>query len=144
MIFVEYVLFVYYFGEMLNFEFEQKIGKYLCCIQQVDGGWLLFIDGVLNISVSVKVYFVLKVIGDDENVEYMQCVCCVIYVMGGVEMLNVFMCIQFVLYGVILWCVVLMMLVEIMLLLQWFLFYLLKVLYWVCIVIVLLFVLNVK
>ncbi|KVV30970.1 squalene--hopene cyclase [Burkholderia cepacia] len=140
----EYVLLVHYLGETPNVELEQKIGKYLRRIQQADGGWPLFTDGAPNISASVKAYFALKVIGDDENAEHMQRGRRAIHAMGGAEMSNVFTRIQLALYGAIPWRAVPMMPVEIMLLPQWFPFHLSKVSYWARTVIVPLLVLNAK
>ncbi|RQT38206.1 squalene--hopene cyclase [Burkholderia cepacia] len=140
----EYVLLVHYLGETPNVELEQKIGKYLRRIQQADGGWPLFTDGAPNISASVKAYFALKVIGDDENAEHMRRARRAIHAMGGAEMSNVFTRIQLALYGAIPWRAVPMMPVEIMLLPQWFPFHLSKVSYWARTVIVPLLVLNAK
>ncbi|MBU9587569.1 squalene--hopene cyclase [Burkholderia multivorans] len=140
----EYVLLVHYLGETPNLELEQKIGRYLRRIQQADGGWPLFTDGAPNISASVKAYFALKVIGDDENAEHMQRARRAIDAMGGAEMSNVFTRIQLALYGAIPWRAVPMMPVEIMLLPQWFPFHLSKVSYWARTVIVPLLVLNAK
>ncbi|OXI21229.1 squalene--hopene cyclase [Burkholderia sp. AU15512] len=140
----EYVLLVHYLGETPNLELEQKIGKYLRRIQQADGGWPLFTDGAPNISASVKAYFALKVIGDDENAEHMLRARRAIHAMGGAEMSNVFTRIQLALYGAIPWRAVPMMPVEIMLLPQWFPFHLSKVSYWARTVIVPLLVLNAK
>ncbi|WP_261540055.1 squalene--hopene cyclase [Burkholderia multivorans] len=140
----EYVLLVHYLGETPNLELEQKIGRYLRRIQQADGGWPLFTDGAPNISASVKAYFALKVIGDDENAEHMQRARRAIRAMGGAEMSNVFTRIQLALYGAIPWRAVPMMPVEIMLLPQWFPFHLSKVSYWARTVIVPLLVLNAK
>ncbi|PRE50622.1 squalene--hopene cyclase [Burkholderia multivorans] len=140
----EYVLLVHYLGETPNLELEQKIGRYLRRIQQADGGWPLFTDGAPNISASVKAYFALKVIGDDESAEHMQRARRAIHAMGGAEMSNVFTRIQLALYGAIPWRAVPMMPVEIMLLPQWFPFHLSKVSYWARTVIVPLLVLNAK
>ncbi|GBH23894.1 squalene--hopene cyclase [Burkholderia vietnamiensis] len=140
----EYVLLVHFLGETPNLELEQKIGRYLRRIQQADGGWPLFTDGAPNVSASVKAYFALKVIGDDENAEHMQRARRAIHAMGGAEMSNVFTRIQLALFGAIPWRAVPMMPVEIMLLPQWFPFHLSKVSYWARTVIVPLLVLNAK
>ncbi|KVE35665.1 squalene--hopene cyclase [Burkholderia sp. TSV86] len=140
----EYVLLVHYLGETPNIELERKIARYLRRIQQPDGGWPLFADGAPNISASVKAYFALKVIGDDENAEHMQRARRAIHAMGGAEMSNVFTRIQLALYGVVPWYAVPMMPVEVMLLPQWFPFHLSKVSYWARTVIVPLLVLNAK
>jgi len=84
----EYVLLVHYLGERPDLELERKIGRYLRRIQQSDGGWPLFTDGAPNVSASVKAYFALKVIGDDEEAEHMQRARRAIHAMGGAEMSN--------------------------------------------------------
>ncbi len=140
----EYVLLVHYLGETPNLELEQKIARYLRRIQQADGGWPLFTDGAPNVSASVKAYFALKMIGDDENAEHMQRARRAIHALGGAEMSNVFTRIQLALFGVVPWHAVPMMPVEIMLLPQWFPFHLSKVSYWARTVIVPLLVLNAK
>jgi len=140
----EYILLVHYLGETPNLELEQKIGRYLRRIQQQDGGWPLFTDGAPNISASVKAYFALKMIGDDENAEHMQRARKAIHAMGGAEMSNVFTRIQLALFGAMPWRAVPMMPVEIMLLPKWFPFHLSKVSYWARTVIVPLLVMNAK
>ena len=65
----EYVLMVHYFAEEPDLELERKIGVYLRRIQGAHGGWPLFHDGDFDMSASVKAYFALKMIGDDENAE---------------------------------------------------------------------------
>ncbi|WDD91066.1 squalene--hopene cyclase [Burkholderia sp. FERM BP-3421] len=140
----EYVLLVHYLGETPNLELEQKIARYLRRIQQADGGWPLFTDGAPNVSASVKAYFALKMIGDDEDAEHMQRARRAIHAMGGAEMSNVFTRIQLALFGVVPWHAVPMMPAEIMLLPQWFPFHLSKVSYWARTVIVPLLVLNAK
>ena len=138
----EYVLLVHYLGETPNLELEQKIGKYLRRIQQADGGWPLFTDGAPNISASVKAYFALKVIGDDENAERT----CNVRAAPSTRWAapdRVFTRIQLALAARFRGAVP-MMPVEIMLLPQWFPFHLSKVSYWARTVIVPLLVLNAK
>lgn len=140
----EYVLLVHYLGETPNLELEQKIARYLRRLQLPGGGWPLFTDGAPNISASVKAYFALKMIGDDENAEHMQRARQAIHAMGGAEMSNVFTRVQLALYGMVSWYAVPMMPPEIMLLPQWFPFHLSKVSYWARTVIVPLLVLAAK
>lgn len=142
MIIVEYILMMY-FMDWIDDVCQEKMVCYLCVNQWFDmyGVWDLYVDGVLDVLCSVKVYFVLKVVGDSEQVLYMICVCDVILKFGGVVCLNVFICILFVMFGQVLWCVVLFMLIEFVLFLKWVLILMYKVVYWVCMMMVLLLVL---
>ena len=138
----EYVLLVHYLGETPDHEFERKIARYLRRTQRIEGGWPLFEGGAANVSASVKTYFALKMIGDEEGADHMKRARRAILEMGGAEMSNVFTRIQLALYGNMPWSAVPMMPVEIMLLPKWFPFHLSKVSYWARTVIVPLLVLN--
>jgi len=140
----EYVLLVHYLGETASDELEQKIARYLRRIQLENGGWPLFTDGAMDVSASVKAYFALKMIGDDENAEHMARARQAILGAGGAEAVNVFTRVLLALFGVVTWHAVPMMPVEIMLLPRWFPFHLSKVSYWARTVIVPLLVLNAK
>jgi squalene-hopene/tetraprenyl-beta-curcumene cyclase len=140
----EYVLLVHYLGETPNAELEQKIARYLRRIQLANGGWPLFTDGAMDVSASVKAYFALKMIGDDENAAHMVRARDAILAAGGAEAVNVFTRILLALFGVVTWHAVPMMPVEIMLLPKWFPFHLSKISYWARTVIVPLLVLNAK
>src|SRR5271167_1315080 len=67
----EYVLLVHYLAETPNLELERKIGVYLRRIQGAHGGWPLYHEGAFDISATVKVYFALKMIGDDVDAPHM-------------------------------------------------------------------------
>jgi squalene-hopene/tetraprenyl-beta-curcumene cyclase len=138
----EYVLLVHYLGETPDHELEQKIARYLRRTQGIKGGWPLFHGGAANVSASVKAYFALKMIGDEESADHMKRARRAILEMGGAEMSNVFTRIQLALYGNMPWSAVPMMPVEIMLLPKWFPFHLSKISYWARTVIVPLLVLN--
>jgi len=138
----EYVLLVHYLGETPDHELERKIARYLRRTQGIEGGWPLFEGGAANVSASVKAYFALKMIGDEEGADHMKRARRAILEMGGAEMSNVFTRIQLALYGNMPWSAVPMMPVEIMLLPKWFPFHLSKVSYWARTVIVPLLVLN--
>src|SRR5258708_2127462 len=68
----EYVLLVHYLGETPDHEFERKIARYLRRTQRIEGGWPLFEGGAANVSASVKTYFALKMIGDEEGADHMK------------------------------------------------------------------------
>ncbi|KMQ80972.1 Squalene--hopene cyclase [Candidatus Burkholderia pumila] len=140
----EYVLLVHYLGEEANVQLEEKIGRYLRRIQRADGGWPLFHDGAMDVSASVKAYFALKMIGDSPDAEHMVRAREAILAVGGAAKVNVFTRILLALFGVVSWCAVPMMPVEIMRLPMWFPFHLSKVSYWARTVIVPLLVLNAK
>ncbi|KNE76123.1 Squalene-hopene cyclase [Candidatus Burkholderia crenata] len=138
------MLLVHYLAETPNLELEAKIARYLRRIQRADGGWLLFTDGAMDVSVTVKAYFALKMIGDSPEAEHMQRARRAIRAAGGAEKANVFTRILLALFGVVSWRAVPMMPVEITLLPEWFPFHLSKVSYWARTVIVPLLVLNAK
>src|SRR5712672_4853264 len=84
----EYVLLVHYLGETPDHEFERKIARYLRRTQRIEGGWPLFEGGAANVSASVKTYFALKMIGDEEGADHMKRARRAILEMGGAEMSN--------------------------------------------------------
>ncbi|UDG82637.1 squalene--hopene cyclase [Candidatus Vallotia cooleyia] len=140
----EYVLMVHYLGETPDSILEKKIGTYLRRIQGKHGGWPLFHDGDFDMNVSVKAYFALKMIGDPPDAPHMKHAHDAILAHGGAAKSNVFTRILLALYGVLDWCAVPMMPVEIMLLPRWFPFHLSKVSYWSRTVLVPLLVLQAK
>ena len=140
----EYVLMRHYRAEPIDVELERKIGVYLRRVQGTHGGWPLFQDGDFNISASVKAYFALKMIGDDQNAAHMMRAREAILAHGGAATSNVFTRALLALYGEIPWRGVPVMPVEIMLLPRWFPFHLDKVSYWARTVLVPLLVLMTK
>ena len=140
----EYVLMRHYRAEPIDAELERKIAVYLRRVQGTHGGWPLFQDGDFNISASVKAYFALKMIGDDQNAAHMTRAREAILAHGGAATTNVFTRALLALYGEIPWRGVPVMPVEIMLLPRWFPFHLDKVSYWARTVLVPLLVLMTK
>jgi squalene-hopene/tetraprenyl-beta-curcumene cyclase len=138
----EYVLMRHYRGEPVDAELEGKIACYLRRIQSADGGWPLFHGGASDVSVSVKAYFALKMIGDLVDAPHMICARNWILAKGGAANSNVFTRNLLALYGAVPWRAVPVMPVEIMLLPRWFPFHLAKVSYWARTVLVPLMVLN--
>ena len=138
----EYVLMRHYLGESVAADLEAKIAVYLRRIQSGDGGWPLFHAGASNISVSVKAYYALKMIGDDIAAVHMQKARAWILAQGGAATANVFTRNLLALYGAIPWSGVPVMPVEIMHLPKWFPFHLDKISYWARTVLVPLTVLN--
>jgi squalene-hopene/tetraprenyl-beta-curcumene cyclase len=138
----EYVLMVHYLGEPADPALEASIANYLRRNQGLDGGWPLLHGGAFNASASVKAYFALKMIGDSPEAPHMAAARAAILAHGGAENSNVFTRTLLALYGVIPWCAVPLMPVEISLLPRWSPFHLSKVSYWTRTVVMPLLVLN--
>ena len=85
----EYVLMLRYLGEERP-ELEPKIANYLRSHQEEHGGWSLYPGGALNVSCSVKVYYALKLIGDDPREPHMRRARKAILSAGGAARSNVF------------------------------------------------------
>jgi squalene-hopene/tetraprenyl-beta-curcumene cyclase len=126
----EYVLLTHYRGESADPELERKISAYLMRVQGAHGGWPLFHDGDFNMSVSVKAYFALKMIGHAADAPHMRRAREAILARGGAANSNVFTRLLLALYGIVPWRAIPVMPVEIMLLPRWFPFHLSKISYW--------------
>ncbi|HET7662451.1 MAG TPA: squalene--hopene cyclase, partial [Rhodanobacteraceae bacterium] len=125
----EYVLMLHYFGEREP-ALEAKIGVYLRRRQGKDGGWPLYEAGAMDVSCSVKVYFALKLMGDDPDAEHMRRARKAIQARGGAARSNVFTRITLALFGELPWRGVPVVPVELVLLPRWFPIHLLKISYW--------------
>jgi len=125
----EYVLLCHFLGE-IDPEKERRIALYLRDHQGVDGGWPLYHDGEGDISATVKVYWALKLIGDDPDAPHMKRAREFILERGGAARANVFTRYSLALFGEVPWRAVPVMPAQIMLLPQWFPFHLSKVSYW--------------
>ncbi|HET6587141.1 MAG TPA: squalene--hopene cyclase [Oleiagrimonas sp.] len=125
----EYVLMLHYFGEREP-AIEAKIGVYLRRRQGKDGGWPLYEAGAMDVSCSVKVYFALKLMGDDPDAEHMRRARKAIQARGGAARSNVFTRITLALFGELPWRGVPVVPVELVLLPRWFPIHLLKISYW--------------
>jgi squalene-hopene/tetraprenyl-beta-curcumene cyclase len=126
----QYVLLQHILGEGFDAQLESKIAVYLRRIQGAHGGWPLFHDGEFNMSASVTAYFALKVIGDQPDADHMRRAREAIRARGGGAECNVFTRFLLALFGIVSWCAVPVMPVEIMLLPRWFPFHLAKISYW--------------
>ncbi len=126
----EYVL-LEHFLDRIDAPLEAKLGVYLRSIQGKEhGGWPLFHAGAFNLSASVKAYYALKAIGDDQDAPHMARARAAILAAGGAERSNVFTRAQLALFGQVPWRAVPAMPLEIMHLPLWFPFHLSKVSYW--------------
>ena len=139
----EFILLDHFLGTIRQ-PLHERMAVYLRSIQEEHGGWPLFHNGDLNISASVKAYFALKCVGDDENAPHMKRARDAILAHGGAAKSNVFTRLQLALFGAVPWRAVPVMPVEIMLLPRWFPFHLSKIAYWSRTVIVPLLVLMAK
>jgi squalene-hopene/tetraprenyl-beta-curcumene cyclase len=66
----EYVLLLAFLGRE-NEPRARKLANYIRALQQADGGWSNYPDGPLELSVSVKAYFALKLTGHHPDEPYM-------------------------------------------------------------------------
>ncbi|MBM08714.1 MAG: squalene--hopene cyclase [Magnetovibrio sp.] len=125
----EYIFLNHFIGE-INQEVEEKLARYLRSIQHEDGGWPLYHDGDFNVSVSVKAYFALKLVGEDPNAPHMARAREAILKAGGAAKANVFTRIALALFEQLPWRAVPVMRVEALLLPRWAPFHLSMVSYW--------------
>lgn len=125
----EYVLMMHFVDE-IDEVLAHKLGRYLRRRQGGDGGWPLYTGGRGNLSCTVKVYFALKLIGDEPAAPHMARAREFILQRGGAARANVFTRIMLAQFGQLPWRGVPYIPVEIMLLPRWFPFHLSKVSYW--------------
>jgi squalene-hopene/tetraprenyl-beta-curcumene cyclase len=136
----EYILMMHYMDE-IDDQLAAKIAVYLREHQGEDGGWNLFSGGEFDLSCSIKVYYALKLAGDNPDAPHMVKARRAILTHGGAARANVFTRITLALFGQIPWRGVPFIPVEIVLLPRWFPFHFSKVSYWSRTVMVPLFIL---
>ena len=85
----EYILLLAWLGDV-NSETAQQAARYIRSKQQPGGGWSLFPGGELDISVSVKAYFALKLTGHDPDAASMRQARDAILDHGGADEVNSF------------------------------------------------------
>ncbi|HEX3844638.1 MAG TPA: squalene--hopene cyclase [Steroidobacteraceae bacterium] len=136
----EYILMMHYLDE-IEPQLECKLAVYLREHQAAHGGWPLYHGGELDLSCTVKVYYALKLAGDDTEAPHMRRAREAILARGGAAHVNVFTRIALALFGEIPWRAVPYIPVEIMLMPRWFPFHIDRVSYWSRTVMVPLFVL---
>ncbi|MGZ5000535.1 MAG: squalene--hopene cyclase [Methylomonas sp.] len=125
----EYIMMMHYLDD-INEELQGKIAVYLRSRQSADGSYPLFSGGPGDISCSVKVYYALKMAGDDIHASHMTKLREWILGQGGAARANVFTRIALATFEQLPWRGVPYIPVEIMLLPSWFPFHLDKVSYW--------------
>ena len=136
----EYILMNHFSGE-IDDKIEEKIAAYLRAQQNEEGGWSLYTGGNFDLSCSVKTYFALKLIGDDQHEEYMVRAKKMILNHGGAAHCNVFTRITMALFGQVPWRAIPFIPAEVIILPKWFPFHINKVSYWSRTVMVPLFIL---
>ena len=136
----EYILMNHFAGE-INEKTEEKIAAYLRIQQNEEGGWSLYTGGNFDLSCSVKTYFALKLIGDDQREEHMIRAKKMILNHGGAAHCNVFTRITMALFGQVPWRATPFIPAEVIILPKWFPFHINKVSYWSRTVMVPLFIL---
>ena len=136
----EYILMNHFAGE-IDDKTEEKIAAYLRTQQNEEGGWSLYTGGNFDLSCSVKTYFALKLIGDDQHEEHMVRAKKMILNHGGAAHCNVFTRITMALFGQVPWRATPFIPAEVIILPKWFPFHIDKVSYWSRTVMVPLFIL---
>ncbi len=125
----EYIMMMHYLDD-IDTKLQEKIAVYLRARQSEDGSYPLFYGGIGDISCSVKVYYALKMAGDDTNLPHMLNLRGYILQQGGAAKANVFTRIALAIFEQVPWRGVPFIPVEIMLLPKWFPFHIDKVSYW--------------
>jgi squalene-hopene/tetraprenyl-beta-curcumene cyclase len=136
----EYIMMMHYLDD-IDVELQNKIAVYLRNRQSEDGSYPLFTGGEGDLSCSIKVYYALKMVGDDIDAPHMKKLRNYILSQGGAAKANVFTRIALAIFEQLPWRGVPYIPVEIMLLPKWFPFHLEKVSYWSRTVMVPLFIL---
>jgi squalene-hopene/tetraprenyl-beta-curcumene cyclase len=85
----EYILLMAFLGRE-NDEVCRKAARYILTQQRADGSWSNYPGGPVELSVSVKAYFALKLTGHDPGAEYMRRAQDVIRSHGGAAACNSF------------------------------------------------------
>ena len=125
----EYIMMMHFLGEP-DPALEAKLAAYLRQRQAGYGGWPLYHGGAFDMSCSVKVYYALKLAGDDPDSPHMARARAAILERGGAAACNVFTRIALALFGQLPWRAVPYIPVEIVLLPRWFPFNIHRVSYW--------------
>lgn len=136
----EYIMMMHYLDD-IDAKLQAKIANYLRANQAKDGSYPLFHGGAGDISCSIKVYYALKMAGDQPEQPHMARLRDYILSQGGAAKANVFTRIALAIFEQLPWRGVPFIPVEIMLLPKWFPFHIDKVSYWSRTVMVPLFIL---
>ncbi|NDD27521.1 MAG: squalene--hopene cyclase [Proteobacteria bacterium] len=85
----EYAMLIYFLEHRVT-EKMHLLAEYLRRHQHPDGGWVMYPDGPVDVSASVKAYFILKLVGDSPDAPHMERARQVILRKGGVTACNSF------------------------------------------------------
>lgn len=96
----EYILLLTFLGRERS-EVAGQAARYIERQQLPTGGWAIYPGGPLEISASVKAYWVLKLTGHDPAAEYMVRARDAIRAAGGAELVNSFTRYYFAILGII-------------------------------------------
>ncbi|MCA9296819.1 MAG: squalene--hopene cyclase [Phycisphaerales bacterium] len=107
-----------------------KITESMRAQQRPDGGWGQYPGSGVDLSATVKAYFVLKLMGDDPDADHMQAARRCVREHGGAEHVNTFTNFYLACLGQVPWSAVPSIPPEIMLLPSWSYFHLTKVAAW--------------
>lgn len=125
----EYILMMHFMDE-IDEDLQGKIANFLRVHQTEDGSYPLFRGGEGDISCTIKVYYALKLAGDDIDAPHMRKARAWILSHGGAARANVFTRIMLAMFEQIPWRGIPFIPVELMLLPKWFPFHIDKVSYW--------------
>ena len=125
----EYILMMHYLDE-IDSVLQSKIAHFLRGHQNPDGSYPLYKGGAGDISCTIKVYYALKLAGDDIQSPTLQSAGDWIRHQGGAAKANVFTRIMLAMFEQVPWRAAPFIPVEIMLLPKWFPFHIDKVSYW--------------
>lgn len=115
----EYILLLAYLGRHQT-PVAIKAAQYILTQQTPEGGWGLYPGSGIDISVSVKAYFALKLTGHDPAAEYMERARAAIRAAGGADAVNSFTRFYLALLGQISYAECPAVPPEVMLLPRWF------------------------
>lgn len=125
----DYVMLSHFLGD-IDEPLERKMATYLRRRQGAHSGWSMYYGGEFDLSLTVRAYFALKMMGDDPDALHMRRAREAILAHGGAAKVNVFTRYALALFEQIPWRGVPWMPVETMLLPKWAPFHLEKVSYW--------------
>jgi squalene-hopene/tetraprenyl-beta-curcumene cyclase len=98
----EYVLAMHFLGRIGEAK-VRKAGEYIRRKQNPDGGWSIYPGGPVDVSASVKAYFVLKLLGDSPSAPHLRRARSVILEGGGLDACNSFTKIYLAIFGQYAW-----------------------------------------
>jgi len=125
----EYIIMMHFMDEIDEL-LQAKIANYLRSHQQSDGSYLLYPEGPFDLSCTVKVYFALKLAGDNINADHMVRARNIILAHGGAALSNVFTRILLAMFGEVPWRAAPVVPIEILLQPRWSPFHISKISYW--------------